>query len=384
MPWIWERSNWPQLTWRQGEVAAHLAKVQFAQMRFAERMESLGFRMREEATLDALTLDVVKSSEIEGERLDLHSARSSIARRLGIDIDDPVPVDRNVEGIAEITVDAVRKADKSLTAERLFGWHRELFPDGRSGSETIRTGDWRDDHLGPMQVVSGRTEQKVHYVAPPADRVAAEMQAFLDWFNAPDHIDPTLKAAMAHLWFVIIHPFDDGNGRIGRAVSDLLLTRSEHGRGRFYSMSAQIMAERKSYYEILETVGRGGVDVTRWMTWFLSCLGRAVAGADGIMSAVLRKDRFWKGHAGKALNKRQIKVIDRLLDGFDGKLTTVKWTKLAKCSRNTASSDINGLIRAGILRRSEAGGRSAHYELVLPTGASFGASFGAASVSMPG
>ena len=380
MPWIWERSNWPQLTWREREVAAHLVEVQFAQMRFAERMESLGFRMRDEAALDALALDVVKSSEIEGERLDLHSARSSIARRLGIEIDDPAPIDRSVEGIAEITVDAVRKADKSLTAERLFGWHQALFPDGRSGSETIRTGDWRDDHLGPMQVVSGIACQNVHYVAPPAARVAAEMQAFLDWFNAPNHIDPTLKAALAHLWFVTIHPFDDGNGRIGRAVSDLLLTRSEHGRGRFYSMSAQIMAERKSYYEILEAVGRGGVDVTQWMTWYLSCLGRAVAGADGIAPAVLRKDRFWKAHAGKALNKRQIKVIDRLLDGFEGKLTTLKWTKLAKCAPNTASSDIDGLIRAGILRRSEAGGRSAHYELVLPTGASFGA----ASVSTPG
>lgn len=380
MPWIWERSNWPQLTWRQGEVASLLVEVQFAQMRFAERMESLGFRMREEATVDALTLDVVKSSEIEGERLDHRSVRSSIARRLGIDIDDPVPVDRNVEGIAEITVDAVQNADAELTVERLFGWHRALFPDGRSGSETIRTGDWRDDHLGPMQVVSGIAYENVHYVAPPAERVAAEMQAFLDWFNAPDHIDPMLRAALAHLWFVTIHPFDDGNGRIGRAVSDLLLTRSEHGRGRFYSMSAQIMAERKSYYEILESIGRGDVDVTQWMTWFLSCLGRAVAGADGIVSAVLTKDRFWKAHAGKALNKRQIKVINRLLDGFVGKLTMVKWTKLAKCSPNTASRDIDGLIRAGILRRSEAGGRSAHYELVLPTGASFGA----ASVSGPG
>ena len=380
MPWIWERPNWPQLTWRQGEVAPLLVEVQFAQMRFAERMESLGFRMRDEATVDTLTLDVVKSSEIEGERLDHRSVRSSIARRLGIDIDDPVPVDRSVEGIAEITVDAVQNADAELTVERLFGWHRALFPDGRSGSETIRTGDWRDDSLGPMQVVSGIAYENVHYAAPPAERVAAEMQAFLDWFNAPDHIDPTLKAALAHLRFVTIHPFDDGNGRIGRAVSDLLLTRSEHGRGRFYSMSAQIMAERKRYYEILESVGRGDVDVTQWMTWFLSCLGRAVAGAGEMLSSTLMKDRFWKAHAGKALNKRQIKVIDRLLDGFEGKLTTVKWIKLAKCSPNTASRDIDGLIRAGVLRRSEAGGRSAHYELVLPTGASFGA----ASVSGPG
>ena len=380
MPWIWERSNWPQLTWRQGEVSTLLFEVQSAQMRFAGRMKVLGFRMRDEAALDALTLDVVKSSEIEGERLDLRSARSSIARRLGIEIDDPAPIDRSVEGIAEITVDAVQKADKSLTAERLFGWHRALFPDGRSGSETIRTGDWRDDHLGPMQVVSGIAYQNVHYVAPPADRVAAEMQAFLDWFNAPSQIDPTLKAALAHLWFVTIHPFDDGNGRIGRAVSDLLLTRSEHGRKRFYSMSAQIMAERKSYYEILESTQRDDVDVTQWMTWYLSCLGRAVAGADSIVSAALSRDRFWKAHAGKALNKRQIKVIDRLLDGFEGKLTTLKWTKLAKCSRNTASGDINGLIRAGILRRSEAGGRSAHYELALPTEAPFGA----ASVPPPG
>ena len=380
MTWIWERPNWPQLTWRQGEVAPLLVEVQFAQMRFAERMESLGFRMRDEATVDTLTLDVVKSSEIEGERLDHRSVRSSIARRLGIDIDDPVPVDRSVEGIAEITVDAVQNADAELTVERLFGWHRALFPDGRSGSETIRTGDWRDDSLGPMQVVSGIAYENVHYAAPPAERVAAEMQAFLDWFNAPDHIDPTLKAALAHLRFVTIHPFDDGNGRIGRAVSDLLLTRSEHGRGRFHSMSAQIMAERKRYYEILESVGRGDVDVTQWMTWFLSCLGRAVAGAGEMLSSTLMKDRFWKAHAGKALNKRQIKVIDRLLDGFEGKLTTVKWIKLAKCSPNTANRDIDGLIRAGVLRRSEAGGRSAHYELVLPTGASFGA----ASVSGPG
>ena len=380
MAWIWERPNWPQLTVRDAEVAPLLADVELDRMRFLERMETLDVRMRSEAALDALALDAVKSSEIEGEHLDHRCVHASIARRLGTGIDGQAPVDHSVEGIAEITVDAAQNADRALTAERLFGWHRALFPDGRSGSEPIRTGDWRDDSLGPMQVVSGIAYEKVHYIAPPAERVAAEMQAFLDWCNAPDRIDPTLKAAMAHLWFVIIHPFDDGNGRIGRAISDLLLTRSERGRRRFYSMSAQIMAERRRYYEVLESVGRGDVDITWWMTWFLSCLDRAVAAADGIVSSALATERFWKMHAGKALNERQIKVINRLLDGFVGKLTTVKWTKLAKCAQNTASSDIDGLIRAGILRRSEAGGRSAHYELALPTDVSFVA----ASVSEPG
>jgi Fic family protein len=330
-------------------------------------MQALGFELREEAVLRTLTQDVLKTSEIEGERLDAEQVRSSLARRLGLDAGALAPVDRNVEGIVEVMLDATRNSDAEVTEERLFDWHAALFPTGRSGMNRIRVGAWRDDTGGAMQVVSGPVgRERVHFTAPPAARVPTDMAAFLRWFNAPPDTDPVLKAAVAHLWFVTIHPFDDGNGRIARAIADMALTRSERSPQRFYSMSAQIRAERADYYDTLERTQKGDLEVTAWMEWFLGCLGRAIDGAGAVLSAVLVKADFWKAHAQASLNERQIKVLNRMLDGFEGKLTSSKWAKLAKCSQDTASRDIAALIDRGILRRSEAGGRSTSYELLLP------------------
>lgn len=367
MTYIWEQLDWPNIIWRDADIAALLADVRHAQGRLLGRMEALGFPLREEAFLRTLTQDVVKTSEIEGEKLDVQQVRSSLARRLGIDIGALALADRHVEGIVEVMLDATRNFDAELTRDRLFGWHAALFPTGRSGMVKIRVGDWRDDSGGPMQVVSGPIgREQIHYTAPPAERVAAEMEAFLDWFNAPTDIDPVLKAAQAHLWFVTIHPFDDGNGRIARAIADLALTRSEGSPQRFYSMSAQIRAERNDYYAILEVTQKGEQDVTEWMTWFLSCLQRTIDGADIVLSAVLDKARFWEVHKAASLNERQVKVINRLLDGFEGKLTSSKWAKLTKSSQDTANRDIAALVRLGILHKGEAGGRSTHYDFVLP------------------
>jgi Fic family protein len=327
-------------------------------------MEGLGFRLRQEAALQTLTQDVMKSSEIEGEVLDAAQVRSSIARRLGIDVGGLVPTDRSVEGIVEVMLDATRQFDQPLTEDRLQGWHAALFPTGRSGMTRIRVAQWRDDAAGPMQVISGPIgREHVHYSAPPASRVAGEMTAFLDWFNATATIDPVVKAATAHLWFVTIHPFDDGNGRIARAIADLALARSEGSPQRFYSMSSQIRLERAAYYDNLERTQKGDVDISDWLVWFLGCLQRAIAGAQGLLSAVLDKARFWERAAAHSLNDRQIKVLNRLLDGFEGKLTSSKWAILAKCSQDTANRDIAALIDIGLLRRGEGGGRSTHYEI---------------------
>ena len=330
-------------------------------------MEGLGFRLREEACLDTLTQDVLKSSEIEGEILEVEQVRSSIARRLGLDIGALTPADRDVEGVVKMMLDATRKYREPLTEERLFGWHAALFPTGYSGLRRIRVGGWRDDASGPMQVVSGPIgKERVHYEAPGADRVPAEMRGFLDWFNGPTSIDPVLKAALAHLWFVTIHPFDDGNGRIARAIADLSLARSEESPDRFHSMSARIRVERDEYYRILERTQAGSLDITAWMAWFLGCLGRAIEVAEATLASVLRKARFWELHAGESFNDRQRKVVNRLLDGFEGKLTTSKWARLAKCSQDTAGRDINALVARGILARDAAGGRSTSYSLVEP------------------
>jgi Fic family protein len=364
--YIWEQEDWPRLTWQDGSIAALLAAVRHEQGRLIGRMEALGFSLREEAVLQTLTQDVVKTSEIEGELLDATQVRSSLARRLGIDIGALPPTDRNVEGIVEVTLDATRNFQAPLTAERLFGWHAALFPTGRSGMTKIIVGDWRDDSTGPMQVVSGPYgREKVHYSTPPAPRIAAEMEAFLTWFNAPLATDPVIKAALAHLWFVTIHPFEDGNGRIARAIADLALARSEGSSQRFYSMSAQIRTERNAYYDQLERTQKGGTDVTAWILWFLDCLVRAIHGADGVLAAVVAKGQFWERTAGLALNERQIKVLNRLLDGFEGKMTSSKWAAIAKCSQDTANRDIGALLDLGLLRKGEGGGRNTHYELVL-------------------
>lgn len=338
-----------------------LAAVRLRQGRLIGRMEALGFPQRDEAVLQTLTLDVLKSSEIEGEILNPGQVRSSIARKLGMDIAGLVPADRRVDGVVRMTLEATRNHASPLTAERLFGWHAALFPEGAA---KIRVGAWRDDATGPMQVVSGAMgRERVHYEAPPAARLDGEMAAFLEWANRTDDMDPVLRAAAAHLWFVTIHPFDDGNGRIARAIADWALARSEGSARRFYSMSAQILRERKEYYDILERTQKAGLDVTEWMEWFLACLDRAIAGTEDALGAVFRKDRFWKTYAHVALNERQRLMLNKLLDGFVGKLTSTKWATLAKCSQDTAQRDIVALIEHAILVKDGAGGRSTSYSL---------------------
>ncbi|HUN86783.1 MAG TPA: Fic family protein [Terracidiphilus sp.] len=362
--YIHELKDWPQFHWKQDRLAEPLASVRHQQGRLVGHMEALGFDLRQEAVLRTLTSDVLKSSEIEGEKLDAEQVRSSIARRLGMDIGALKPADRNVEGIVEMMLDATRHFSEPLTAERLSAWHASLFPTGRSGMTKIRVGARRDDSTGPMQVVSGPIgKEHVHFEAPTATRLDAEMRTFLDWFNAEPEIDPVLKAGLAHLWFVTIHPFDDGNGRMARAIADMALARSENSAQRFYSMSAQIRQERQSYYEILETTQKGTMDITPWMEWFLGCLGRAIDGAQTTLSAVLAKARFWESISAIAINERQRAVLNRLLDGLEGKLTSSKYAKLAKCSQDTAQRDIQYLVEHGILFRNPEGGRSTSYSI---------------------
>jgi Fic family protein len=363
--YIHELKEWPKFRWRQDHLAEWLAAVRHRQGRLIGRMEGLGFTLRAEAVLQTLTEEVVKSSEIEGEVLDKDQVRSSIARRLGMDIGALTPAERNVEGVVEMMLDATQKFEMPLTVERLFAWHAALFPTGRSGMSRIRVGTWRSDSAGPMQVVSGPVgREKVHYEAPAAKKLNREIRAFLAWFNGPATTDPVLKAAIAHLWFVTVHPFDDGNGRIARAIADMALARSEGSTQRFYSMSAQIRTERKAYYDILEAAQKGGLDITGWLEWFLGCLDRAFNGAETILAAVLRKAHFWELHGGEPFNDRQRRILNRLLDGFEGKLTSSKWAVLGKTSQDTASRDIDDLVKRGILLKDPAGGRSTSYSLV--------------------
>jgi Fic family protein len=366
--YIHQLPEWPQLTWNIERLAASLAAVRHRQGRLTCHMEALGFQLRQEAALQTLTTDVLKSSEIEGETLDAGQVRSSIARRLGVDIGALKPTDRNVEGVVEMMLDATRLYEQPLTAERLFSWHAALFPTGRSGMRKIRVGAWRDESSGPMEVVSGPAgKENVHFEAPSSARLDEEMQLFLDWFNADTQMDAVLQAALAHLWFVTIHPFDDGNGRMARAIADMALARSEASPQRFYSMSAQIRLERAAYYRALEQTQKGTMDVTRWMEWFLGCLGRAIEGAQAALGNVLAKARFWESMAAVALNERQRLVLNRLLDGFEGKLTTSKYAKLTKCSQDTALRDILHLIEKAALVRNPEGGRSASYSLAINT-----------------
>jgi Fic family protein len=363
--YLWEKPDWPAFSWEEKALTALLAQVSREQGRLLGKMEGLGFDLRNEAHLRTLTEDVLKSSEIEGEKLERDQVRSSIARRLGMDVAGLVPADRDVEGVVEMMMDATGNYSQPLTEERLFAWHASLFPTGRSGMHKIRVGAWRDDSTGPMEVVSGTIgKEKVHYVAPPAERLADEMAKFLEWFEGPKDTDPLLTAGLAHLWFVTIHPFDDGNGRIARAIADMALARSEKTGQRFYSMSAQIRLERKDYYNKLEATQKATLDVTRWQTWFLECLHRAIDGAQETLGAVLFKAQFWERFAKEPLNERQIKVLNRLLDGFEGKLTTSKWAKLAKCSQDTAYRDILDLVERGALQKDAGGGRSTSYSLM--------------------
>ncbi len=367
--YIHELPDWPKFRWDGGRLAAPLAAARHLQGRLVGQMEALGFRVREEAVLRTLTEDVLKSSDIEGEKLDADQVRSSVARRLGIDIGGLQPADRHVEGVVEMMLDATQHYDQPLTAERLFGWHASLFPTGRNGMHRITVGAWRDDRTAPMQVVSGPVgRERVHFEAPVAERLEEEMRRFLKWFNSDTTTEPVLKAALAHLWFVTIHPFDDGNGRIARAIADMSLARSEGSSQRFYSMSAQIREERGEYYRILEQTQRGTMDVTAWMEWFLACLTRAIEGAQAALSGVIKKARYWEKLRDVPLNDRQRLVINKLLEGFEGKLTTSKWGALTKSSTDTALRDIQQLVERGVLVRSPARGRSTSYSLASAEG----------------
>ncbi len=364
---IHERKDWTDFTWDSDALLPLLGSVRHLQGRLMGRMAALGFEFRQEAFLETLTDDVLKTSEIEGEFLEPEQVRSSLARRLGMDIAGLTPSDRHVDGVVEMMLDATREFSKPLTAERLFDWHAALFPTGRSGMYKINVGQWRSDETGPMQVVSGAMgREQVHFQAPDAGRLEAEMPLFLDWFNAEQPLDPVLKSGIAHLWFVTIHPFDDGNGRIARAIADLQLSKAEVSPQRFYSMSAQIRAQRNEYYRLLEKTQRGSSDTTEWLHWFLECLQNALLAADATLERVLAKARFWEKHATTILNQRQVLLLNRLLDGFEGKLTSSKWAKIAKCSSDTALRDIADLMNKGVLEKDEGAGRSTSYSLIFP------------------
>jgi Fic family protein len=366
MRYIHNLSKWPKFVWDHEKISTLLASVRHRQGRLLGTMETLGLSQRAETTLQMLTLDVLKSSEIEGDILDRDQVRSSIARRLGLEIAGLPFVDRHVEGVVEMMLDATQNFDKPLTQERLFGWHAALFPTGYSGMVKISVGRWRDDSDGRMQVVSGAYgRERIHFEAPEASRLELEMASFIEWFNRQDTLDPVLKAAIAHLWFVTIHPFDDGNGRSARALADLYLARADGTAQRFYSMSAQIRLERSDYYQALENTQKNyELDITFWLEWFLGCLGRAISHADEIVADVLKKTRFWDKYAYVNFNARQRLVLSKLLDKFEGKLTSSKWAKLAKCSQDTALRDILELVEKNVLIKDSSGGRSTSYELV--------------------
>lgn len=364
MAYIHERQGWPELIWDSDFLAAPLADVRHRQGRLLGKMEGLGFELRREASLNVLTADVVKSSAIEGESLDPDEVRSSIARKLGLDVAGLPEPSRDIDGVVEMMLDATQQFQKELTAERLFGWHASLFPTGHSGIHRIAVGQWRDDESGPMQVVSGPIgKERTHFQAPHAKRLADEMQGFLTWVNTPNATDPVLAAGLAHFWFVTVHPFEDGNGRIARAIADMMLARADGTKDRFYSMSSQIESERNEYYRQLELTQWGDLDVTDWLAWFIDCLGRAIENSDDRLAGVLSKARIWDRLNQHPVNKRQHLVINRMLDGFKGFLNTSKYAKLAKCSADTALRDIQQLIEYGVLLKNPGGGRSTSYRL---------------------
>lgn len=362
--YIHQLPDWPRFRWSD-KLSQLLADVRHLQGKLLGKMERLGFGLQAEATLKTLTLEILKSSEIEGEILDADQVRSSIARKLGIDIAGLIQADRFVEGVVEMMLDATQHFEVPLSEDRLFGWHAALFPTGRSGIHKIVTGAWRDNPShDPMQVVSGPLgREKVHYEAPPAELLSDEMKKFLNWFNSNDGNDPVLKAAIAHLWFVTIHPFDDGNGRIARAITDLLLARADGTSQRFYSMSAQIRKERNAYYDILEQTQKSDLNITPWLEWFLQCLSRALFASEETLSVVLKKAAFWKQHEKTIFNSRQVLMLNKILDGFEGKLTTSKWAKIAKTSPDTALRDIQDLMDKSVLQKENARGRSTNYVL---------------------
>lgn len=362
--YIYNNPNWPNFEWNSEKLLPLLSLVRNKQGLLIGKMSVLGFDLRNEANLQILTQEIVKSTEIEGEILDKEQVRSSVARRLGLEISGLVNSERNVDGIVDLMLDAITNYDKELSKERLFSWHASIFPEGRSGMYNIKAGSWRDDSTGPMQVVSGALgKEKVHYQAPPAETLEKEMQQFIRWFNLNQKEDFVLKAAVAHLWFVTVHPFEDGNGRISRALSDMLLARSDEQTNRFYSMSTQIRKERNSYYEILEKTQKGAMEITNWLEWFLNCLLHSIENSEKLLEKIMFKHSFWIKHTGLTINDRQRKVLNLLMDDFEGALSTTKWAKIGKCSQDTALRDIQDLMEKGILMKSPQGGRSTNYEL---------------------
>lgn len=353
--------------WDMKEISPRLTEVRFKQGKLLGYMEHLGFELQSEAVLQILTYDVVKSSEIEGEIMDMAEVRSSIARRLGMDVPGLIPSDRHVDGVVQMMLDATQRYEEPLTEVRLFDWHAALFPTGRSGMYPIVVADWRKNTKDdPMQVVSGPTgREKVHFQAPDSERLPGEMERFLDWFNDDTTLDPILKAAIAHFWFVTIHPFEDGNGRISRAIADMQLARADEGPQRFYSMSAQIRLDRKQYYSILEKTQSGDLDITGWLDWFLGCLEGAIDASDNVLESVMRKANLWMKPVAQTFNERQRLMLNRLMDGFEGKLTSSKWAKIVTCSQDTATRDILDLVAKGILTKNPSGGRSTSYSLVV-------------------
>lgn len=362
--YIWQTDDWPNWTYDLAALANQIAQVSQAQGIQLGRMADIGLGLRAQANLVALTEEVVKTSEVEGERLNVESVRSSLARRLGVDIGATAQADRHVDGVVELVLDATANAGTPLTLDRLFGWHAALFPTGFSGLSKIRVGAWRDDAGGAMQVVSGPVGRwRVHYEAPPADRLDAEIARFLAWLNGEPREPALIRAGIGHLWFVTLHPFDDGNGRIARAIGDLLLARADGSPARFYSLSAEIQRDRKAYYDMLERTQKGSMDITEWLSWFLTALHRSVGRAQITLDAVLAKGRFWQAFAAIPMNARQVKLINMLLDGFEGRLTTSKWATIAACSQDTALRDIGELLARGVLVKADPGGRSTSYEL---------------------
>ncbi len=363
--YIYQQKDWPNFKWDNESIITLLSHVRHLQGKMIGKMETLGFELRTEAVLETLTLDVIKTSEIEGQILNLEQVRSSLARRLGIDISGLVASDRHVEGIVDMMLDATQNYKSPLTLIRLFDWHAALFPTGRSGMHKIIVGNLRGDSKGPMQVISGVIgKEKVHYQAPDAKLLKPELNLFIKWFNKENETDLVIKAGLAHFWFITLHPFEDGNGRIARALTDMLLTKSDGLSQRFYSMSAQIKVERNEYYDILEQTQKGSLDLTEWLKWFLNCLKNALSSSENILANVLYKHKFWNKNATQIFNDRQILVLNKLLDGFTGKLTSSKWAKIAKCSDDTALRDISDLINKKVLQKDPAGGRSTSYELV--------------------
>ena len=363
--YIHEQSEWPNFIWDSNKLLTLLTKVRNLQGRVVGRMGALGFELQNQANLEIITQDVLKSTEIEGELLNPEQVRSSVARRLGLEVSGLVHSERSVDGVVEMMVDATENFTKPLSKSRIFAWHNALFPTGLSGMYKVIVGKWRDDSTGPMQVVSGPMgKEKVHYQAPDAKLLESEMDSFFEWINDNQDIDSVFKAAIAHLWFVTIHPFEDGNGRIARAITDMLLAKSDNQSYRFYSMSSQIRIERKQYYDILEQTQKGELDITKWLEWFLSCLLNALESSETILERIIFKHSFWNTNSTKIKNDRQTKILNRLLDGFEGKLTSSKWAKIGKCSQDTAARDIQDLIEKNILYKLPGGGRSTGYDLV--------------------